>query len=152
MVFDPTPCFVFDNIFSDFWCLSGVQLASYSRKTGHKKASQKGTNQHENATLWTCPEAPREAASRANFLNKKQQLELKMLFEFVSVVFFYKNAWKCCSNWLPLQMFQQFVRRNWKGSCQEHITCDLTRPWPRPGESVESIISNFPITISSAEM
>ena len=102
MVFDPTPCFVFDNIFSDFWCLSGVQLASYSRKTGHKKASQKGTNQHENATLWTCPEAPREAASRANFSKQETTARaqnavrvcfscvflqecLEMLFELASI-------------------------------------------------------------------
>ena len=38
-----------------------------------------------NKDLWTYPRAPREAASRARFPNKKQQLEHKMLLEFVSI-------------------------------------------------------------------
>ena len=45
--------------------------------------SEKGIRQHENDTLLTFREAPRHAASHAHFSNKKKQLELKMVFEFV---------------------------------------------------------------------
>ena len=45
----------------------------------------KGTPQHENQPLSTCPEAPGEAASRARFSNKKQQFELKMLLELILI-------------------------------------------------------------------
>ena len=31
-------------------------------------------------------------------------------------------------------MLPKNVRNNGKSRCQKHITHDLTRPWPRPGE------------------
>ena len=71
-------------------------------------ASKKGTPQHENKSPSTCPEAPREAASRASFSNKKQKLEhtfqtiaaqapvlcLKILFELVFIAKFRKNLFE----------------------------------------------------------
>ena len=73
-------------------------------------ASKKGALLHVNSELWTSPEAPREAASRAHFSNKKQEFEhkfqelllelvlfvvfLKMLFQFVSISDFLKTSSK----------------------------------------------------------
>ena len=60
--------------------------------------SKKGTLQYENQELWTCPGAPREAASRAHFSNKKQEFEHKfqeLLLELVicfSEMFFLKYS------------------------------------------------------------
>ena len=58
---------------------------------------------------------------------------------------------KCCSNSCPWLWFRKIgrkwlfelasianvsktIRKNEKGRCQKHITCDLTRPGQRPGE------------------
>ena len=91
----------------------GVHLAPFCRK---KNCSENGFEKrgpiHENKSLWTCPEAPREAASRAHFSNKKQQFQHKfqtLLLELKSC------ARKCCFNWFALQCFQKCSKK-WKDS------------------------------------
>ena len=80
-------CFLTE--FLRFWMPFGSPFCTiFQKKTVPEIALKKGSPQHENDTLWTRPEAPREAASRAHFSNKKKQFELEMLFEFVSIAFF----------------------------------------------------------------
>ena len=51
-------------------------------------------------------------------------------------LFFWTNAWKCYLTWLPLRMLRKNERTHVKDQCQEHITHDLTRPRPSPGEFI----------------
>ena len=76
---------------------------------------------------------PMEAASRAHFSNKKQQIELKMLFEFVSIAPFSKQMLEHAV-WIGLncKCSKHMVEGNEKDQC--HISHYLTRPWPRPGK------------------
>ena len=63
----------------------------FQKKTVSEMASKKGTLQHQNYELSSFPEAPREAASRAHFSNKKQEFEHKfqeLLLELVFLVVF----------------------------------------------------------------
>ena len=78
-----------------------------------------------NKELWTCPEAPREAASRAHFSNKKQQFELKfqkLLLDLMSC------ARKCCLYLFPLQFVQIKWLKNEESMSRAHSWWSDT-PW-----------------------
>ena len=77
--------------FSDFYAIWDPIWHHVSEKIVREIASKKEAPLFENEELLTCPVAPRDAALRAHFSNKKQQLELELLFEFVSMALVPKN-------------------------------------------------------------
>ena len=89
--------------------------------------------QHENKTSSTCPEAPREAASRAHFSNKKQQFEHRfqqLLLELMSCarkcywICFHGRCSKNCSNkWKGLMSKAHYwwSDRTWAKAWRIHI-------------------------------
>ena len=59
-----------------------------------------------------CPVSPREAASRGHFSNKKQQFELKILFEVVSIAFFPKHCGEMLLDLVSNANVQKHVSKN----------------------------------------
>ena len=110
--FDFISSVIFDKIFSTFEAILVSIWHHFSEKNCSGNGFEKRGFIHENYWLSSCPEAPREAASRAHFSNKKQQFEhkfQKLLLELMSC------ARKCCFNLFPLQFFQK-CSNNWKES------------------------------------
>ena len=80
--FDFVSSFVFDNNLRFMMPVAGQFGIMFQKNDSEKSFKKRGPR----------PEAPREAASRAHFSNKKQQLELKMLLEFVTIASLPKNC------------------------------------------------------------
>ena len=99
----------------------GVYVVSVFRKCVPKIAFRKGPPTSKQASM---------DMFRGSQRGQKQQFELNMLFEFVSIVRFPKHTRKCCLNWFPLQKLQKYARENIKDQGQKHSIRDLTRPWP----------------------
>jgi len=80
----------------------------FSKKNASENGFEKRGPTHQNDTLWTCPEAPREAASRARFSNKKQQFEHKFQTMLLELMFCVR---KCCFNLFPLHFFPKMFEK-----------------------------------------
>ena len=130
---DIVSSFIFYSFFLRFLMPSGVRLAILSKiRRSRKYLKKKGspcikTTDHEHVR-----KAPREAASRAQFSNKKQHCECGMLLKLFSIAF-PENARMFCLGSLELQLFQKMLDQL-KEPMPKHITGDLTRPRPSPGE------------------
>ena len=109
-------------------------------------AFKKGTYQHENKILLTCPEAPGEAAPHAHFANTKQQLGHKFPKSQLKLM---SCVRECCLSLFPLHsspiLFELNIRTGvhcrWPNMFSEIMKTinvkkpfSMTRPWPRPGE------------------
>ena len=110
--FDFISSVIFVRIFLTFEAILVSIWHHFSEKNCSENGYEKRGPIHQNRSLWTCPEAPREAASRAHFSNKKHQFEhkfQKLLLELMSC------PRKCCFNLFPLQFFQKCSKK-WKES------------------------------------
>ena len=112
----------------------------FSRKSVSENSFTKKGPQHENKTLSTCPEAPREAASRAHFSNTKQQFDFEVLFKLVTTVSQeIENAVWVDFN---LQMFQSSDRKMWR----INVKSPLLVIWYALGQGLANwskILANF---------
>ena len=81
--------------------------------------------------------APRDAASRAHFPNKKTIARARIVAGIrVHGVGSDKNAWQWLLELAAIASISKDIRQNGKGRCQKHMVGDLTRLGQRPSELI----------------
>ena len=136
------PSLFFSRFSLIFDAIRGSMLHYFSEKNRSGNHFKKRRPPNTNKGLCPCPEAPWQPPSRAHFSNKKQEFELEMLFEFVSMPLVSKN-WSEMVVWVGFNC--KFIKNKiekLKRSMyypEGFAPCDLTRPGQRPGELFASV-------------
>ena len=103
----------------------------FSEKTVLEMASQR------RAPPTSKQEAPRDAASRAHFSNEKQQARAqnvaRICFHGCLLLQIARRENAVCTGF-NCNRSNKLLAENEKDQCHEHISWDLTRAWPMPGD------------------
>ena len=87
------------------------------QRNGFENGFEKGVHLHQNSLLSTCPKAPRGRLTCA-ISNKKQQLELNMLFDFASIDYS-NNVWNGVWIGFKFKPSKQMFEENEKDQCSD---------------------------------